>query len=113
MHSQLLKPVISTLKALFCVLTVPECSPGNDRHPDDGVHGGDGERGEGDGLHSSVLAQRRRAGNALRHRGRSHHLAQQGEQLALENLPRRLHAGDTRKGEVMLLPKILLLLPGN
>lgn len=42
-----------------------ECSPGDDRHSDDGVHSGDGERGEGGGLRPSVLILRLRGGNTL------------------------------------------------
>lgn len=63
---------------LLCVST--EFPPGAHRHPDDGVHSGDGERGEGDVLHQQVLLGRTltqwrtHPGAALRHRGCNHHL---------------------------------------
>lgn len=70
---------------LLCVCA--EFPPGAHRHPDDGVHRRDGERGEGDVLHQQVLhsrtIERRRThpGAALRHRGCNHHLDQQGTRI--------------------------------
>lgn len=55
-----------------------ERSPGNDWHADDGLHGGDGERGEGDDLHPSVFMRERGRGNPIWHRRRGYHLDQQG-----------------------------------
>lgn len=61
-----------------------EFPPGAHRHADDGLYCGDGERGEGDVLHQQVLhrwtltRRQTRPGAAVWHRGRSHHLDQQG-----------------------------------
>lgn len=67
-------------------LSPTELPPGSHRHADDGVHGGDGQRGEDDVLHQQVLHRwthawrQTRPGAALWHRGHSHHLDQQGMQ---------------------------------
>lgn len=77
---QLTWPFQLAVSAVFCA----EFPPGAHRHPDDGVHGRDGECGEGDVLHQQVfhswtIEQRQtHPGAALWHRGCNHHLDQQG-----------------------------------
>lgn len=58
---------------MFCRIPA-ECPPGLDRCADDGLHGGDGERGEGGGMPAAVLHHVPRRRHALRHRGRHHQL---------------------------------------
>lgn len=38
-----------------CRFLYAECSPGADRHSDDGVYGGDSEYGQGGGVHAAVF----------------------------------------------------------
>ena len=69
--------------SLRVILTVvlglsPERSPGHDRHPHDGLHRGDGQRGEGGRLRAAVLSLLPGHRPALRHRGCRHVLDQQG-----------------------------------
>lgn len=66
------------LNLSLCGISLPERPSGDDRHSDDGIHSGDGERGEGDSLHSSVFIQQLWGGNAIWHRGCCGHLDQQG-----------------------------------
>lgn len=75
---------------------------GAHRHTDDGVHGGDDERGEGDVLHRQIYVRRAVTqrgpppGAALRHRGRHCHLDQQGaHRRALMHVLN--HMGDVSK----------------
>lgn len=47
----------SPSESFFFIMSPPaERSPGDDRHSDDGVHCGDDQCGEGDGLHSPVFS---------------------------------------------------------
>lgn len=51
-----------TARALFSHAERP---PGRHRHADDGVRGGDGERGEGDDLHPPVFLREHRRGTSV------------------------------------------------
>lgn len=66
---------------LLFVFPHAERSPGNDWCADDGLHGGDGERGEGDDLHPSVFMWEHGRRNPVWHRRRGYHLDQQGVRL--------------------------------
>lgn len=97
-----LKTFFVSLNHWFDRFFSAELPLGAHRHTDDGVHGGDDERGEGDVLHRQIhvrwaAAQRGTPpGAALRHRGCHRHLDQQGaHRRAFVHVLK--HMGDARK----------------